>query len=78
MYEAVAGIVDKKTHGLLLLSLAFNIIILLKIGKVADLLPISIPSMLIKPPNVASFESKYSDRLKETFDIAWLLMFMSV
>ena len=71
--EAVAGIIDKKSNGLLLLSLAFNIRRLPKIGTVPILPPMVIPEMFIKPPMVVTFESSCISAPKESIDVDWML-----
>ena len=66
-----AGEMDKK-GGPLLVQLAFETKTLPVIGIVPILPPIEVPTMMVKPPTVISFEELSKVILSEQFDIEWL------
>ena len=55
--DAIAGVIDTKTNGPILLSLAFKYRRMPVIGKVIPLPPIVTPTLLIKPPTIVKYES---------------------
>ena len=72
MEKIDAGEKDKETNGPFLIQLAFNARTLPIIGEVPTLAPVEIPTMLIKPPTVISFESNNNTCTIENINLQWL------
>ena len=63
---------DKKTNGLSLIQLVYDVITLPAIGEVLEFPPVDIPRIMVKPPTVLLFESNSHNVIEEQFNYEWL------